>query len=90
MYKVETPSLPLGILPDVEFTRTEDDLHSGDIIVMLSDGALYTGEDWIEHTISAWENKPMQELADFINDEAVSRRNDGHDDDITVIAMKIA
>ena len=90
MYKVETPSLPLGILPDVEFTRTEDDLHSGDIIVMLSDGALYTGDDWIEHTISAWEGKPMQELADFINDEAVSRRNDGHDDDITVIAMKIA
>ena len=90
MYKVETPSLPLGILPDVEFTCTEDNLHSGDIIVMLSDGALYMGDEWIEHIISSWENKPMQELADLINDEATSRRNDGHDDDITVIAMKIA
>ena len=90
MYKVETPSLPVGILPDVEFTCTEDNLHSGDIVVMLSDGALATGDDWIEHIISSWENKTMQELADLINDEATSRRNDGHDDDITVIAMKIA
>ena len=90
MYRVETPSLPLGILPDVEFTCTEDNLHSGDIIVMLSDGALSTGDEWIEHIISSWENKTMQELADLINDEATSRRNDGHDDDITVIAMKIA
>ena len=90
MYKVETPSLPVGILPDVEFTCTEDNLHSGDIIVMLSDGALSTGDEWIERIISSWENKTMQELADLINDEATSRRNDGHDDDITVIAMKIA
>ena len=90
MYKVETPSLPVGILPDVEFTCTEDNLHSGDIIVMLSDGALSTGDEWIEHIISSWENKSMKELADLINDEATARRNDGHDDDITVIAMKIA
>ena len=35
------------------------------------------------------DEKGMQELAHLINDEATSRREDGHDDDITVIAMRI-
>lgn len=89
MYRVETPSLPVGILPQVEFTYTEDCLGEDDIIVMLSDGAIATGEDWIERIISTWGDRSMQELADTINDEATARRSDGHDDDITVIAMQI-
>ena len=89
MYRVETPSLPAGILPQVEFTYTEDELMEGDIIVMVSDGAIVTGEDWIERIIQSWEDKGMQQLADLIIDEAVARRSDGHDDDITVIAMQI-
>ena len=89
MYRVETPSLPVGILPDVEFTYTEDTLEPDDIIVMVSDGATATGEQWIERIIEKWEDKSMQELADLINDEATARRDDGHDDDITVIAMRI-
>lgn len=89
MYRVETPSLPVGILPDVEFTYTEDVLSENDIIVMVSDGAVTSGEEWIERIIMRWEDKSMQELADLINDEATARRNDGHDDDITVIALRI-
>lgn len=87
MYRVETPSLPAGILPDIGFSRTEDKLSSGDIIVMLSDGAIATGEDWIERMISSWGDRPMKELCDVIIDEACSRRTDGKDDDITVLAM---
>ncbi len=89
MYRVETPSLPVGILPEVEFTYTEDTLQPGDLIVMVSDGAIACGEEWIEHIIMQWEEKSMQALADTINDEATAKRNDGHDDDITVIAMRI-
>lgn len=89
MYRVETPSLPAGILPQIEFTYTEDDLDDGDIIVMVSDGAIATGEDWIENIILTREHQSMQQLADSITSEAIARRNDGHDDDITVIAMKV-
>ncbi len=90
MYRVETPSLPIGILPDVEFTCTEDTLHPEDIIVMVSDGAIAGGDEWIERIIMKWsDDKDMQELAHLINDEATARREDGHDDDITVIAMRI-
>ncbi len=90
MYRVETPSLPVGILPDVEFTRTEDELTEDDIIVMISDGAVVDGVEWIERIIMKWGSENMQSLADLINDEATSRRQDGHDDDITVLAMRIS
>lgn len=89
MYRIETPSLPAGILPQIEFTCTEDELSEGDIIVMVSDGAIATGEDWIERMISGWDDGSMEQLSNSIVDEAVSRRNDGHDDDITAIAMRI-
>ena len=89
MYRVDTPSLPVGILTDVEFTYTEDTLSPDDIIVMVSDGALSSGAEWIERIILKWEDKSMQELAHLINDEAVARRTDGHDDDITVIAIRL-
>ena len=56
---------------------------------MVSDGAIVCGEEWIERIIMRWESESMQELANLINDEATSRRKDGHDDDITVIAMRI-
>ncbi len=89
MHRVEMPSLPAGILPDIAFHSREEDLAAEDIIVMVSDGAIATGEEWIERIIENWEAKSMQELANLINDEATARRRDGHDDDITVIAMRV-
>ncbi len=89
MYRVDTPSLPIGILPEAGFAYTEDTLSPGDIIVMVSDGALSSGEEWIERIIMKWEDKSMQDLAHLINDEATARRCDGHDDDITVISMRL-
>ena len=89
MYRVQTPSLPAGILPQIDFSCTEDDLSAGDIIVMVSDGAIATGEDWIENIILDYTENTMQQLADRIADEAVTRRHDGRDDDITVIALRV-
>lgn len=89
MYRVETPSLPAGILPDIAFSKTEDKLGKGDIIVMLSDGAVAFGEDRVERIISSWGDRPMKELCDVIIDDACAVRGDGKDDDITVIAMQL-
>ena len=89
MFRVQTPSLPAGILPQIDFSCTEDDLSDGDIIVMVSDGAIACGEDWIENIILSFEKGSMQELADRITSEAITRRRDGHDDDISVIAVRV-
>ena len=56
-------------------------------VEMLHD--MFPGEEWIEHIILSRDHRSMQELADQITDEAITRRKDGHDDDITVIAMRI-
>ena len=73
-------------MPNVEFSYSTEALLPGDIVVMLSDGAVATGEDWIANIIRNW-NKSSQELANLITDEATARRSDGHDDDITVLTM---
>lgn len=86
---VEIPSLPAGILPDIQFSHRDVYLEAEDIVVMVSDGAVSTGEDWILRIINAWEQSSMQELAEKITDEATARRRDGHDDDITVIAFRM-
>lgn len=86
---IEIPSLPAGILPDIQFSCKDISLETDDIVVMVSDGAVSTGEEWIQRIISSWEQKSMQELAEKITDEATARRHDGHDDDITVIAFKM-
>ena len=86
VFSIESPSLPVGILPNVEFSYSTEALLPGDIVVMLSDGAVATGEDWIANIIRNW-NKSSQELANLITDEATARRSDGHDDDITVLTM---
>lgn len=88
VFSIESPSLPVGILPNVEFSYSAEQLLPGDIIVMLSDGAVATGEDWIANIIRNWD-KSAQELSNLITDEATARRSDGHDDDITVLTMII-
>lgn len=88
VFSIESPSLPVGILPNVEFSYSTEQLLPGDIIVMLSDGAVATGEDWISNIIRNWD-KSAQELSNLITDEATARRSDGHDDDITVLTMII-
>ena len=38
---MEDGSMPLGILPDIQFSRSAPiQLHSGDVVVMLTDGVL--------------------------------------------------
>ena len=56
---------------------------------MVSDGAIATGEDWIERIICSWDDRCMQQLCDTIVDEACARRSDGREDDITVVAMQL-
>lgn len=87
---VESTSLPVGILTAVEFEKSSIKLSDGDLVVMVSDGATACGSDWILSVLDHFAaDGNLQALCDDIASTARLRRNDNHDDDITVCACRI-
>lgn len=84
--KAQSTSLPAGILSGVSFDRAVITMKKGDIILMMSDGAVSEGTDWISAELESWTDGSAQALAERISKCARRRRTDNHHDDITVIA----
>lgn len=87
--KAESTSLPAGILRDIGFDTACVKCKIGDIVVLMSDGASGTGTDWIRAEIEAWKDGSAQKLATHLCECAKRRRNDNHEDDITVLTAII-
>ncbi|MBR6902788.1 MAG: SpoIIE family protein phosphatase [Clostridia bacterium] len=87
--KATSTSMPVGILTEVSFDRAGIKLHTGDILVLLSDGAVFDGTDWIRAEIERFSLGSAQDLAERLCVCAESRRQDGHADDITVLTAII-
>ena len=85
----DMPGLPIGILKEAKFAKSADTLSAGDLIVMLSDGALSSGGEWVRDEIAKWDGSIPQELAETIVSQAIARRTDGHDDDITALVLMV-
>lgn len=85
----EMPSMPAGILNNVKFTTDTINLSTGDMVVMVSDGVINGDEKWLEKLIKSWNEGSCQDLAQEVVAEAIRRRNDCKDDDITALAIKI-
>lgn len=84
--KAECASLPAGIVGQVGFDSAAVYLKAGDMIVMMSDGALTDGTDWICAEAEAWKGQgSAAQLAERLARAARRRRHDGHDDDVTVM-----
>lgn len=88
--KVESTSMPAGILRGVEFEKSSMTLREGDRIIMISDGVLLGGSEWLIPQIKLSKELPAQEMAQEIAKIAKLRRTDGHDDDITVAVMDLS
>lgn len=87
--KAESTSLPIGILRDIGFDKAAVMLKSGDILLMMSDGAVSDGAEWIRAELEAWRDGGAQQLAEHISDCALRRRNEDRRDDITVMTAII-
>ena len=85
--RLEHTGLPLGILPEVGFAHSRDTLSEGDVLLMVSDGALCGGLAAVEEMVAAHTGE-MQTLAQTVADTAVGAAGD-HPDDITVIALRL-
>lgn len=87
---LEAQSLPAGILGGAQAQRINVSLSEGDLIVMLSDGLLEDGGEWIPSQISALCERPPAEICESLIETARLRRLTRHEDDMTVIAAKVA
>lgn len=88
--RIERTALPVGILRDIKAELSADTLVDGDILVMFSDGALACGMDSVETKLKGFDAKEgsLKRLAEDIAIAARKKQSD-HEDDITVLAMKI-
>lgn len=85
---VEASSVPVGIMPQVEFATYRRELSPGDVIVLLSDGVTACGQEWLEDLVLQWDEEENPNLlAQRVTDEARRRRSDGHEDDITALVL---
>ncbi len=87
--RAQSTSLPAGILREVGFDKASVKLSVGDAVIMMSDGAVSDGTEWISAELESWRDGNAQALAEHLMHSARRRRSDNHDDDITVLAAII-
>ncbi len=89
MFKIEKPSLPVGILGQVSFENVAMQFGSGDVFVLMSDGVSEQSViSWREILKNPSEYKGKQ-LAQKLCESTVSLSENGHSDDITVVTASI-
>ena len=89
IYKLQSKTLPIGIMPELDAEKIKFELQAEDIIVMLSDGITATLEDgiWLANLLTyEWEDD-LDRMAEKILDVAAVNTSRG--DDMTVVLVKI-
>ncbi|MBB6455259.1 stage II sporulation protein E [Salirhabdus euzebyi] len=93
--KVEASNLPMGIIQEFDVDVVSEQLKTGDILIMMSDG-IFEGpkhienvDMWLKRKIKEMETTDPQEIADLILEEVVRTKSGEIDDDMTVLVAKI-
>lgn len=86
---LESQSLPAGILGGAEAQRLTSILSEGDLIIMVSDGLLEDGGEWIPSQITSLCRLSLDEICENLIETACHRRTALHEDDMTVIAARV-
>lgn len=93
--KVEASNLPMGIIEDVDVDVVSEQLKSGDILIMMSDG-IFEGpkhvenhEAWMKRKIKELQTNDPQEIADILLEEVIRSRSGFIEDDMTIIVAKV-
>ena len=81
-------SLPVGILQGISYDRHQVKLREGDLLVMVTDGALPISDEWMEEEIAALCEQPVKRIAERLA-ELAKFRQQGRGDDITVAAARL-
>ena len=88
VHRVETPCMPVGILPDASFRETKRRLRAGDAFLLVSDGTCCMRDDHILHALTAFRGGSAQKLADDVLARSCEI-NRNRADDSTVLAVVV-
>ena len=82
--RIDLPSLPLGILCQTDTAKYTFTAEPGDWIVLISDGVPTDDSMWFEEMLKNCGGQDAETFARLLVENAVARRTEGDDDDITV------
>lgn len=87
IFKVDSQSMPIGIMKDICSEETALDSQAGDIAVLASDGVGATFEQtlWLPELVNSGKNMPPSELADAIRARAVVENRGADDVSVAII-----
>ena len=90
LYKLQSKTLPIGILKDTDAEVINFELHEGDIIVMFSDGVASSLEDgaWLTELLALDFESDLEKMAQKVLEAAGV--NNIKSDDMTVGIMKVS
>lgn len=92
VFKLASPSFPIGILRSIDAKQIDISCEDGDVIVMISDGATRAGDDCSYLTEMLREPSLAAETPKRIADKIIRRARaeaDMQNDDISVVVVKI-
>ena len=88
VFKLQSKTMPIGILKDLDAEELSFELQAGDICIMLSDGIVETSEDNDKiMTLLRGFNESIEALPNKIITEA--KRKSGKNDDMTVCIAQL-
>lgn len=88
---LELTSMPAGIMPDIGFSFAERELEMGDMVVMISDGVIANGSEWLLDLIENCDKETDPNiLAEEIVEKAREKRSDGHEDDVSALVLVVS
>ncbi len=88
--KIETGSLPIGIITGVGFEKISLSLQPNDVIVMVSDGAVEEGSSWLEMELKSINTTSSKDIIKKLTSVISQKNNNQPNDDVTVIAMTMS
>lgn len=92
---INSNTLPVGILKEVDFNIYESNIEDGDFIIMMSDGILDSNassddkESWMAEIIKNINSGNPQTIADRILNESIDICEENNKDDMTVLVTKV-
>lgn len=87
--KITSGSMPMGILKNVDTEIITKNVRKNDFVILTSDGVHNACEEWLPEFISGLTETDPKEISEKIMEEAVRRKANVIDDDMTVVTAKI-